>query len=107
MALRRGVDIVVGTTGRISDFMESGTLQLHEVKYFVCDEADRMLDMGFLPSVNEILSKIPKYVAGRGGVPERRVFFFNVGFLVSMNEILSKIPRVVFFLLGMGFLPSV
>jgi superfamily II DNA/RNA helicase len=78
MALRRGVDIVVGTTGRISDFMESGTLQLHEVKYFVCDEADRMLDMGFLPSVNEILSKIPKYVAGRSS--GEAGFFFQRGF---------------------------
>eukprot|EP01127_Copromyxa_protea_P012512 TRINITY_DN327_c0_g1_i1.p1 TRINITY_DN327_c0_g1~~TRINITY_DN327_c0_g1_i1.p1 ORF type:complete len:750 (+),score=248.34 TRINITY_DN327_c0_g1_i1:65-2314(+) len=59
-ALRRGVDVIVGTTGRIADFMESGTLQLDKVKYFVCDEADSMLDLGFLPTVKQILSKIPK-----------------------------------------------
>lgn len=59
VALRRGVDIVVGTAGRVSDFIKSTTLRLDQVKYFVCDEADRMLDMGFLPEVKNILSQIP------------------------------------------------
>nr|WP_304766840.1 DEAD/DEAH box helicase [Candidatus Burarchaeum sp.] len=57
--LRRGVHIVVGTPGRLIDHLERGTLRLEGVKMVVLDEADRMLDMGFIEDIDLILSKIP------------------------------------------------
>ncbi|WP_048058095.1 DEAD/DEAH box helicase [Methanothermococcus okinawensis] len=53
--LKRGVDIVVGTPGRILDHLKRGNLKLHNVSYVVLDEADEMLDMGFIDDVEEIL----------------------------------------------------
>lgn len=58
-ALRRGVDIVVATPGRLLDLMESRHLSLDSVELFVLDEADRMLDMGFVPAVRQVVSKLP------------------------------------------------
>ncbi|MGD1061183.1 MAG: DEAD/DEAH box helicase [Methanomassiliicoccales archaeon] len=58
--LQKGVDIVVGTPGRIIDHMKRGTLDLRDVRYLVLDEADRMLDMGFIDDIRFILSKVPK-----------------------------------------------
>ncbi|MBB3157755.1 ATP-dependent RNA helicase DeaD [Microbacterium proteolyticum] len=59
-ALRRGVDIVVGTPGRIMDHLDKGTLDLSELKYLVLDEADEMLKMGFAEDVETILADTPK-----------------------------------------------
>jgi len=53
--VRSGVDVVVGTPGRITDFLERRTLDLRQLKHVVLDEVDRMLDMGFADSVDEIL----------------------------------------------------
>ena len=50
-----GVDVVVGTPGRINDFVEKGTLRVNELKHTVLDEVDRMLDMGFADVVENIL----------------------------------------------------
>ena len=58
--LKRGVDIVVGTPGRLIDHMQRRTLDLSEIEYLVLDEADRMLDMGFIEDIEYILAKIPK-----------------------------------------------
>jgi len=58
-ALERGVHIVVGTPGRVIDHLKRGTLNLRAVKIVVLDEADRMLDMGFIDDVEYILSKVP------------------------------------------------
>lgn len=55
-ALRQGVQIVVGTPGRVVDHLHRGTLQLSQIKHFVLDEADEMLDMGFLEEIEEILT---------------------------------------------------
>jgi len=59
-ALERGVHIVVGTPGRIIDHLKRGTLNLASVKIVVLDEADRMLDMGFIDDINYILSRVPE-----------------------------------------------
>ncbi|VVC00482.1 putative ATP-dependent RNA helicase [uncultured archaeon] len=58
--LRQGVDIVVGTPGRIMDHMERGTLHLDKIEVVVLDEADRMLDMGFRDDIEKILQKTPQ-----------------------------------------------
>jgi ATP-dependent RNA helicase DeaD len=58
--LRRGVNIVVGTPGRIIDHLNRGTLRLEAIQMVVIDEADRMLDMGFIDDINKILDKVPK-----------------------------------------------
>jgi ATP-dependent RNA helicase RhlE len=59
-ALRKGVDILVATPGRLLDLMDQGYISLGNVKYFVLDEADRMLDMGFIHDIKKILAKLPK-----------------------------------------------
>jgi superfamily II DNA/RNA helicase len=59
-ALRAGADLVVGTPGRILDLMERGELHVDAVEVLVLDEADRMLDMGFLPQVQKILYRIER-----------------------------------------------
>ncbi len=59
-ALERGIQIIVGTPGRVIDLLERRKLNLASVKVVVLDEADRMLDMGFIDDIEYILSKIPK-----------------------------------------------
>jgi ATP-dependent RNA helicase RhlE len=58
-ALRQGVDILVATPGRLLDLMQQRHVSLQDIKYFVLDEADRMLDMGFVHDVKRIISKLP------------------------------------------------
>lgn len=58
--LKRGVQVVVGTPGRILDHLERGTLQLDKLKFAVLDEADEMLDMGFIEDIETILAKTPE-----------------------------------------------
>ncbi len=58
--LQRGVHVIVGTPGRIMDLMDRGVLRLHRLSWFVLDEADEMLNMGFLPDVEKILAATPK-----------------------------------------------
>ncbi len=59
-ALRRGVDILVATPGRLLDLINQGFISLKEVEFFVLDEADRMLDMGFIHDVKKLLVLLPK-----------------------------------------------
>jgi ATP-dependent RNA helicase RhlE len=59
-SLRKGTDIVIATPGRLLDLMGQGACRLDQVKYLVLDEADRMLDMGFLPDVRRIVQKCPR-----------------------------------------------
>ncbi|MCY0387388.1 DEAD/DEAH box helicase [Robbsia sp. Bb-Pol-6] len=57
--LRRGVDILVATPGRLLDHMQQGTVDLSQIEIFVLDEADRMLDMGFIRDIRKVLAKLP------------------------------------------------
>ncbi|HET7476501.1 MAG TPA: DEAD/DEAH box helicase [Dermatophilaceae bacterium] len=59
-ALKAGVDVVVGTPGRLLDIADRGALDLSHIKVLVLDEADEMLDLGFLPDVERILAKTPE-----------------------------------------------
>ena len=58
--LRSGVDILIATPGRLLDLMNQGFINLHDVQFFVLDEADRMLDMGFIHDVKKIIAALPK-----------------------------------------------
>ncbi len=58
--LRRGVDILVACPGRLLDHLDSGHAKLDAIEMLVLDEADRMLDMGFLPSIKRVLARVPK-----------------------------------------------
>lgn len=57
--LERGVDVLIATPGRLIDLFERGQILLNDIKVFVIDEADRMLDMGFIPDIEKIASKLP------------------------------------------------
>jgi ATP-dependent RNA helicase RhlE len=57
--LRKGVDIVIATPGRLIDLMNQGFIKLDKVEFFILDEADRMLDMGFAPDIKRIIAKLP------------------------------------------------
>lgn len=78
--LAKGVDIVVGTPGRVRDHIRRGTLKLENVRYLVLDEADEMLNMGFLDSINAILSKVPQ---------ERKMLLFSA----TMPKEIEQIAR--------------
>jgi ATP-dependent RNA helicase RhlE len=59
-SLRSGVDLLVATPGRLADLQQQGYIDLRSVEYFILDEADRMLDMGFLPEVERLISRLPE-----------------------------------------------
>jgi len=59
LQLGRGVDVLVATPGRLLDLMSQGFISLKDIEYFVLDEADRMLDMGFIHDVRKIIAKLP------------------------------------------------
>ncbi len=67
-SLKRGVEIVVGTPGRVQDHLERGTLKLDNIDYFILDEGDEMLDMGFVDDIENIFSKAN---------PDARILLFS------------------------------
>ena len=60
LELKKGVEVLVATPGRLLDHIEAKNAVLNQVEYVVLDEADRMLDIGFLPDLQRILSYLPK-----------------------------------------------
>lgn len=82
--LRHGVDIVVGTPGRVIDHLNRGTLDLSEIDFFVLDEADEMLDMGFIEDVEEILKKTS---------PEKQMLFFSATMPTRILSLAKKYMR--------------
>ena len=83
-ALRRGVDILVATPGRLLDLMDQGFIRLRDVEYFVLDEADRMLDMGFIHDIRKIIAKLP---------PKRQSLFFSATMPNNIVELSRKILK--------------
>lgn len=82
--LRNGMDVVVGTPGRIIDLIERGRLVLDEIKFMVLDEADEMLDMGFVEDIEKILSVTPS---------EKRMLMFSATMPKEIQEIAVKYMR--------------
>lgn len=66
--LRRGVDVLIATPGRLLDLMQQGFVDLRQLEFFVLDEADRMLDMGFINDIRKIIAKLPS---------KRQTLFFS------------------------------
>jgi ATP-dependent RNA helicase RhlE len=83
-ALRRGVDILVATPGRLLDLMNQGYVDLRRVEFFVLDEADRMLDMGFIHDIRKIVSKIP---------PKRQTLLFSATMPDEIAHLAESILR--------------
>ena len=83
-ALRRGVDIVIATPGRLMDHMQQRTLDLSAVETLVLDEADRMLDMGFLPALKRILVALPK---------KRQTLLFSATFAPAIKALAMDFMR--------------
>ncbi|WP_066377041.1 MULTISPECIES: DEAD/DEAH box helicase [unclassified Anabaena] len=82
--LKRGVHIVVGTPGRVIDLLERGSLKLDQVRWFVLDEADEMLSMGFIDDVERILSQAPD---------ERQTALFSATMPPSIRMLVNKFLR--------------
>ncbi len=80
-ALRRGVQIIIGTPGRVMDHMERRTLRMDGVKIIVLDEADEMLDMGFREDIETIMRKIPK---------ERQTILFSATMSRAILDLTKK-----------------
>ncbi|OZD50141.1 ATP-dependent RNA helicase [Rhodococcus sp. 06-1477-1B] len=91
-ALRRGVDVVVGTPGRIMDHLDKGTLDLSELKFLVLDEADEMLKMGFAEDVETILADTPstKQVALFSATMPAQIRRISAQYLNDPEEITVK-----------------
>ncbi len=66
--IKRGVDILVATPGRLLDLMQQGFIHLSDIQFFILDEADRMLDMGFIHDVRKVIAKLPS---------KRQTLFFS------------------------------
>lgn len=83
-ALRRGCPIVVATPGRLLDHLAQGNIHLHHFSILVLDEADRMLDMGFLPDIRRIVGKFPR---------ERQTLMFSATFPPEIARLASDMQR--------------
>ncbi|MGR3318383.1 MAG: DEAD/DEAH box helicase [Candidatus Anammoxibacter sp.] len=81
-ALKKGVDILVATPGRLLDHIKQKTANLGNVNIFVLDEADRMLDMGFLPDIRKIISKLPQ---------QRQTLFFSATMSNEIKHLASQL----------------
>jgi len=88
-ALKHGVDVLVATPGRLLDLINQRYISLKDVKYFVLDEADRMLDMGFIHDIKRIIALLPK---------ERQSLFFSATIpknILSLSHKILRNPRKV------------
>lgn len=80
--LRRGVDVLIATPGRLLDLMSQGILRLNTIEIFVLDEADRMLDMGFIHDVRKVIAALPK---------QRQTLLFSATMPDEIQELANRI----------------
>lgn len=83
-ALRKGVDVLVATPGRLLDLMGQGHVNLSELEIFVLDEADRMLDMGFINDVKKVVAKLPQ---------KRQTLFFSATMPPEIEKLANTILK--------------
>lgn len=81
-ALKRGVDILIATPGRLLDLMQQGHINLSTIQFFVLDEADRMLDMGFVQDVRRIIAKLPA---------KRQTLFFSATMPTEIQQLANML----------------
>ncbi len=79
-ALRRGADIIIATPGRLLDLMQQRLVDFKMIEYFILDEADRMLDMGFINDIKKVIAKLPK---------QRQSLFFSA----TMSPTISQLAK--------------
>ena len=87
--MRNGVDILVATPGRLLDLMNQGYISLKDVKYCVLDEADHMLDMGFIHDIKKVIAALPK---------QRQSLFFSATMpqsIVKLSQSILGTPEKV------------
>ena len=82
--LRAGVEILVATPGRLLDHIEQKTMNLSKIEILILDEADRMLDMGFLPDIKRIIAMIP---------PQRQSLMFSATFSEEIKKLANKLLK--------------
>ena len=83
-AISRGVDIVVATPGRLLDLMNQGRVSLRDIEFFVLDEADRMLDMGFIHDIKRIIAKLPQ---------KRQTLFFSATMPPQVSQLAHQLLK--------------
>ena len=87
--LAKGTDVLIATPGRLLDLMDQGFISLKDVAYFVLDEADRMLDMGFIHDIKKLLHKLPK---------KRQSLFFSATLpknIINLSSQILKQPKKI------------
>lgn len=80
--IRRGVDVLIATPGRLLDLMNQGFVNLNNIEYFILDEADRMLDMGFINDIRKVIEKLPS---------KRQSLFFSATMPKNIVDLSNKI----------------
>ncbi|WP_133010758.1 DEAD/DEAH box helicase [Marinomonas flavescens] len=88
-ALNKGCDVLIATPGRLLELLTKNLIKLHELKTLVLDEADRMLDMGFIVDIQRILTKVPS---------GRQTLFFSATFsneILALSKTLLKNPKLI------------
>ena len=83
-ALAKGVDIVVATPGRLLDHINQGRINMKDIEFFVLDEADRMLDMGFIRDIQKIIARLPQ---------KKQSLFFSATMSPEVNELAKRLLR--------------
>jgi len=81
-AIKSGVDIVVATPGRLLDLLNQRKIRLNKIEFFVLDEADRMLDMGFINDIKKLIAKLP---------PKKQTLFFSATMSPEINKLAKSL----------------